>query len=680
MAYASDIGIVNGGLYDAWNVARAPGYGMAYFNRTDLPYYYDLMDNFLIGDQYFQSTFTATNPNRLHLFSGSNGLSVPNSGYCQLDDRYPRVFIVYARCLVAPYPVVVPLRPVSRCPGSRGRPWVKHCRKRTCRGKCCRVQTTSMTTVRSSSPYRSYTRFDVSTHGGLATAFAWFASFRESKPGDPLYDRGMARVNDLVQAFADQVGNDTLPQVTWIVGPTSLSEHATNHPASGEDLSHQLINVLADPANADVYAKTAFIANYDEGGQFFDHLWTPTPPMNATDGKSTVTVDGELTLKEEFGIAPGHPIGLGFRVPFYIVSPWTRGDYTYSEVCDHTSVIQFIEQRFGVHCPNISPWRRAVTGDLTNAFDWDNPDLSFPTNMPVTKNNVNESAWQCEHLPAPTIPTVQQLAHQEAGVRKARALPYTFDITDSVAADGTVTITMANKGTGTGAFLVHDNRQPYNAPRKFTVEGGKTLSDTWASTLNKYNISLYGPNGFVRKFTGELPAAAGVASVRLEYLEAEDAVRVAVAAPAASAACTFVVTDNAYNLGGPWSLAVAGVEGAGSVPVSHVVDLSSVGNWYDLTVSASVECGMGRFERRFMGHMENGKDSITGVCTAALPPRVSAAPAHMAVPLLCVCQIRPWDSLLNPAQTPIAILHTLRKSGSCRSSLGPKTVPPRVRA
>lgn len=159
MAYASDIGIVNGGLYDAWNVARAPGYGMAYFNRTDLPYYYDVMDNFLIGDQYFQSTFTATNPNRLHLFSGSNGLSVPNSGYCQLDDRYPRVFIVYARCLVAPYPVVVPLRPVSRCLGSRGRPWVKHCRKRTCRGKCCRVRTTSMTTVRSSSPYRSYTRF-----------------------------------------------------------------------------------------------------------------------------------------------------------------------------------------------------------------------------------------------------------------------------------------------------------------------------------------------------------------------------------------------------------------------------------------------------------------------------------------------------------------------------------------
>ena len=53
-----------------------------------------------------------------------------------------------------------------------------------------------------------------------------------------------------------QVSSNTLPQVTWIVGPTALSEHATNHPGDGEDLSHRLINVLAQPENADVYAKS----------------------------------------------------------------------------------------------------------------------------------------------------------------------------------------------------------------------------------------------------------------------------------------------------------------------------------------------------------------------------------------------------------------------------------------
>ena len=81
---------------DAWNTARDAGFGMSYFNRTDLPYYYALADAFTIGDAYFMSTFTATNPNRLMQFSGSNGLSVQNvhypedaEKYNQLDDGEP---------------------------------------------------------------------------------------------------------------------------------------------------------------------------------------------------------------------------------------------------------------------------------------------------------------------------------------------------------------------------------------------------------------------------------------------------------------------------------------------------------------------------------------------------------------------------------------------------------------
>lgn len=76
MDYVTDMGMFDGGRYDAWNTARAEGTGMSYLNRSDLPYYYALYESFVAGDQYHQSTFTQTNPNRLHLFSGSNGLSV----------------------------------------------------------------------------------------------------------------------------------------------------------------------------------------------------------------------------------------------------------------------------------------------------------------------------------------------------------------------------------------------------------------------------------------------------------------------------------------------------------------------------------------------------------------------------------------------------------------------------
>jgi len=96
--------------------------------------------------------------------------------------------------------------------------------------------------------------------------------------------------------------------------------------------------------------------------------------MDADDGISTVTVQEELTHTVIQNIPPGHPIGLGFRVPLIIVSPWTRGGYVYSEVCDHTSTLKFLEQRFGIEIPTISPWRRAVTGDLTHAFNFASPD------------------------------------------------------------------------------------------------------------------------------------------------------------------------------------------------------------------------------------------------------------------------------------------------------------------
>ena len=71
-----------------------PGFGMSFFNRSDLPYYYALADAFTIGDAYFQSTFTATNPNRMMQFSGSQGLSVakdyPRDEYNILDDSEPK--------------------------------------------------------------------------------------------------------------------------------------------------------------------------------------------------------------------------------------------------------------------------------------------------------------------------------------------------------------------------------------------------------------------------------------------------------------------------------------------------------------------------------------------------------------------------------------------------------------
>jgi phospholipase C len=211
----------------------------------------------------------------------------------------------------------------------------------------------------------------------------------------------------MINEFRKDVKGDKLPQVSFVIAPSWLSEHAHNHPQDGEALSAFLINILGH--HEKVFAKTAFILNYDEGGQFYDHHWTPTPPQSDKDGKSTVTTVGELLKETQFGKPPGTPIGLGFRVPMMIISPWTRGGYVYSEVTDHTSTIKFLEKRFGIHCPNISPWRRAVTGDLTQAFNFTHPDYTWPKNLPRVADDWIKTWVECLHNPPPVVPTTQEM-------------------------------------------------------------------------------------------------------------------------------------------------------------------------------------------------------------------------------------------------------------------------------
>ena len=92
-----------------------------------------------------------------------------------------------------------------------------------------------------------------------------------------------------------------------------------------------------------------FILNYDEGGQFYDHMWSPTPPIDeitgdGSGGQATMGVVGEINTEVKTEVPA--PIGLGFRVPLLVISPWSRGNIVVSETFDHTSVLQFLEIKF----------------------------------------------------------------------------------------------------------------------------------------------------------------------------------------------------------------------------------------------------------------------------------------------------------------------------------------------
>jgi len=160
----------------------------------------------------------------------------------------------------------------------------------------------------------------------------------------------------------------------------------------------QILEVLA--ANPKVWNKTVLFLNYDENDGYFDHVPPPTPPAGTAD---------------EF--VQGLPIGLGFRVPMIVISPFSTGGFVSSAVYDHTSTIRFMEQIFGVEEPNISAWRRQTCGDLTATLNVSRARrVSFPA-LPATRDYMLDQYVTSQDQPAPAVPASQSLPSQEPGSR-----------------------------------------------------------------------------------------------------------------------------------------------------------------------------------------------------------------------------------------------------------------------
>ncbi len=307
----------NGGRWDEWIGAKG-ALTMGHLTRADLPFHYALADAFTICDHYFCSVMGPTNPNRLYLWSGTIDPEARAGG-----------------------PVIDN--------GTTGFRWTTYPERLEAAGVDWKVY------------QNAADNYD-------DNALAWFAQFQRAMPGSPLFDRGMASVpavtgstaGDVVAALRADAVSGALPAVSWIVAPESASEHPAWSPAAGARFIDGVIGALtADPA---VWASTVLLINYDENDGYFDHVPPPVPPAGTPD---------------EF--VRGEPIGLGPRVPMLVVSPWSRGGAVCSETFDHSSVIRFLETWLGVPEPNISAWRRTVSGDLTSAFDFETATYSMPT-------------------------------------------------------------------------------------------------------------------------------------------------------------------------------------------------------------------------------------------------------------------------------------------------------------
>jgi phospholipase C len=582
-------GAWNQGKFGSWPRYKTDG-SMGYYTRSEAPFQYALADAFTLCDAYHCSVQGCTDPNRIMFWSGSNhDPSLRNAGI-NCDDTASEPINI--RCAVSG---------ASPSPGYayNGNPFT--------------WDTIPDVLERNDISWKIYQdpndNWSGLMHGGLA-----FKSFREAQAGSALYDKGMS--HHTVEDLAKDVMAGTLPAVTWIL-PTPLESEHPGAPSSSARGGHFVERILeALTSNPQVWSKTAFFIMYDENDGLFDHIPPPAVPSYDREGnlagKSSVPVEGMYFAVNEPGYVDASDTitgnlrvwGMGPRVPMYVISPWSKGGWVNSQVFDHTSVGMFLEKRFGITMPAISEWHRAVSGDLTSAFDFGSPNRPHLPELPSMSGYEAVEAASAK-LPDAAPPMNEQVVIREPGVRYSRPLPYNLAVHAIPGPDGRLRLDFLNDGDQGAVLHVYDKKHLANIPRRYTVAARSRLDDDiWHPALvdgGRYDLEVFGPNGFFRSFEGDV---ANEHDAGIELTIRHDAATRELVLGLANRGvrdASLGLQFNAYRKhGGGMILSLA--PGAST---ERAWKIDSVGNWYDFSVVGEA------LAYRFAGRWENGRPSIS---------------------------------------------------------------------
>ncbi|MFI6432774.1 phosphocholine-specific phospholipase C [Rhodococcus oryzae] len=580
------------GWHDGW-IAAKTGTTMAYYDRQDIPFHYELADAFTICDAYHCSVPTSTSPNRNYWVSGYTGFEpagllpagaaglTGSAGPAGSSEPGPEGRAV-TNAAYDPWHAGYGWTTVPERLQAAGISWKTYQEWDNFGDNNLEYFATFKKVGSHLLGNPGLVPYELQTLAGFYLALpelppaaqdvalgALEVAVNGLSPADrQLYDRGLyrSRPGTLAAEFRKDVESGKLPQVSYLVPSEVDSEHPSgSSPAASATLLYQVLDAIA--SDPDLWAKTAVIVNFDENDGYFDHVPPPRPPLS---------VDSEWVA--------GQPLGLGPRVPMTIISPWTVGGFVCSQVFDHTSVNQFLEKRFGITQPEIDPWRRTVSGDLTSAFDFANP-RSRPNVAQPRPTPPLEPRW------TPTPPALQRMPVQESGTRPARALPYQPDAYATADPGArSVTVHLVNSGAASAHLALYPYAGEFGAPRHYDVRG--EIEDTVALPGPRYSLTLLGPNGFRREFAGSTDGAAAALELSTRVDAAAGALDLTVKNPG-ERELTVVIDGQRRRLaaGGRESLRVRSVDG-----------------WYQATVTVDEDPD---FRRTLVGHIENGRAGVS---------------------------------------------------------------------
>lgn len=557
---------------------------MGFFTREDIPFYYALADAFTVFDHAFCSSLTGTTPNRLHLWSGTIREDAAHPARVQNGDTdyySEAAWTTYPERLEdAGIAWKIYQNEISLGTGLIGEQeawlanftdnpfeWFSQFRVRYSKTRRAYLpKLVDQLTAQIESLAQKMERSSLSTDKKMAlkkeqheakksleklreemaeyTEDGWnnltdrdralHAKAFCTNEGDPDYrslathtydDNGESRrmpvpKGDVLHQFRKDVETGALPAVSWLVAPERFSDH----PGSawfGAWYVSEVLNILTqDP---EVWKKTVFILCYDENDGLFDHVppFVAPHPGRPETGKVSNGIDTTVEIANAHG--RDHSIGLGYRCPLVVASPWTRGGCVNSQVSDHTSILMFLETWLAgrgnpVPEPNISAWRRTVCGDLTSAFrPYNGEHHALPEYLerdPYVER-IHKANFQDPPKPAMRLnpaedpdPPFRVADFQEQGTRPSCPLPYELEASIE-AMDGEVRIRLEagnerNAGKAAGgafnAYLYGDEM----ICRSYAVTPGDAIEDILPMKGQAF-VRIDGPNGFMRGLSCAAP-------------------------------------------------------------------------------------------------------------------------------------------------------------------------------
>ena len=608
-AHGYDTGLLawNGGLSDQW-IEQKDFVALAHYAEEDIPLYFKLAKAFTLCDAYFCSHNGATDPNRSFYYTG------PCNGLASND---------FFSGMIGPRPA-----------------WKSYPEKLEDLAVDWKFYQDGLT----------WTPDAFAGNYGDNT-LEYFGRYQDKTTS--IYKKNQT-INSILRTdpnkpsqFEQDLLDNKLPEISWIVAPEAFTEHPKYPPHFGEYYVHEILRAFA--ANKAVWHKTLFLITYDENGGFFDHVLPPAPPLNKDQGKVspgiTLTppgvprdlnseypdkVSGNPAIEAKYAdVKPNVPIGMGARVPMLVISPWSVGGRVCSETFDHTSVIRFLDTWLSAKgkqakdtpvFPNISTWRQAVAGNLTSTLDFNRlgttelDNLVASTRKAIILTGTDKSTARNVATFRPGIADVnadpdakKPIAFKQDRSR-CEILPvgydfqvfakYRHDNDDNAGMEWTI----KNSGPLGASFYVI----PYSkdtAPLRYSIEGVKPgIGPVEVSGFDQvangdYAHAIHGPNGYLFEFAGntldtvqmQLPNIVDVKSLN-------------------DGATIQIVFDEWPTANGKLKL-VSAYTGDKAVIENGTasIDVATKDGWYDVSVVDAVNSNS--FLRRYAGHLENGKIS-----------------------------------------------------------------------